>query len=88
MWGEDCTVGPQTYMPTRPGTRGSSSRNDCDNESNRRMLTCQSYRALLCGDVSVGDGRDALPLAREAQPVGRCRAHGDGRSDDIGEDSF
>ncbi len=26
MCGEDCTVGPQTYIPALPGTSGSKSR--------------------------------------------------------------
>ena len=33
MCGDDCTVGPQTYMPIRPGTTGSSSCSDCDRVS-------------------------------------------------------
>ena len=29
MWGPDCTVGPQTYIVTFSGSRGTKSRSAC-----------------------------------------------------------
>ena len=51
MCGLDCTVGPQTYIPTRPASRGVKSTRACAFESYSRMLTAQGYRGSYCHDV-------------------------------------
>jgi putative acetyltransferase len=51
MCGLDCTVGPQTYIPTFPASRGMKSTRACAFESYSRMLTARAYPRLYSGDV-------------------------------------